>query len=342
MGSLSFNPFASDAYSLVNMTTAFNIYPNQYGLVSKMNIFNDQPLMTKTALIERRNNVLNLIPSTQWGGPPPVNTSAKRDVVSFPVPHIPVVDSVLPSDVNGIRAFGSGSTLDTIDDRMALKLQEMGRKLDITVEFLRVGALRGLVVDGDGATTLANLFTVFGVTQQVINFPFSTTTTQTLTAVQNLSRYFEDNLKGETMDEVIVLCSGTWWDAFITHPNVVIAYQYFLNNQNILRDDFRKIGFVYQGVRFIEYRGHASLPSGTDVKFVPTDEAIAFPIGTSPQFAQTFFAPAEFNETVNTMGLPRYAKQAPRRMDQGWDIWTETNPLPIVNRPDLLVRITRS
>jgi len=338
----TFNPFAVDAYSLVNMTTAFNTIPNMYGAIKDLGIFSDQGLLTKTAIVERRNGVLNLLPSVPFGAPPNVNTSAKREVFSFAVPHIPVQDTVLPSDVSGIRAFGTGNVLETIDDRIALKLDEMSRKHDITLEFLRVGALRGIVVDGDGSTTIANLFTAFGITQKVIDSQFSSSTLNTQKAVQDISRYFEDNLKGETMSEIVVFCSGTWWDAFTNHPNVKTAYQYFVSNQMILRDDLRKKGFVYQGVRFIEYRGFASLPSGSTVQFIPTDEAIAFPIGTSPTMYVNHYAPADFNETVNTVGLPRYAKMEPRRMGQGWDIWTESNPLPIVTRPDLLVRLTKS
>lgn len=342
MNGLTLNPFSSDAYSLVNMTTAFNLYPNTYGAINDLGIFTDQGLLTRTAIVERRNNVLNLLPSVPYGAPPNVNTSGKRDVISFTIPHIPVQDTVLPSDVNGIRAFGTGNVLEMVDDRIALKMGEMSRKHDITLEYLRMGALRGVVFDGDSLTVLANLFTAFGITQQVINVQFSNATLGVQTAVQNISRYFEDNLKGETMSEIIVLCSGGWWDAFTTHPLVVTAFQYFSSQANILRDDYRKRGFVYQGVRFLEYRGHASLPSGVDVPFIPANEAIAFPVGTSSTMYTTFYAPAEFNETVNTLGLPRYAKMEPRRMGQGWDLWTESNPLPIVTRPDLLVRLTKS
>ncbi len=342
MNGLTLNPFLADAYSLANMTTAFNIYPNMYGAINDLGIFNDQGLQTKTAIVERRNNVLNLLPSIPFGAPPNVNTSGKRDVISFPIPHIPVVDTVLPSDVNGIRAFGSGNVLEMIDDRIALKLGEMSRKHDITLEYLRIGALKGQVIDGDSVTVLANLFTAFNVTQKVINTQFSLTTLSTMAAAQNISRYFEDNLKGETMTEIVCLCSGGFWDAFTGHPNVILAYQYFMSQSMILRDDLRKKGFVYQGVRFVEYRGHASLPSGVDVPFIAANEAIAFPIGTSPTMYVNYYAPAEFNETVNTMGLPRYAKMEPRRMQQGWDIWTESNPLPICTRPDLLVRLTIS
>jgi len=216
----------------------------------------------------------------------------------------------------------------------------MSRKHDITLEYLRMGALKGIVVDGDGSTVLVNLFTAFNVTQKVINIAFGTTTTDIQGAVTGIKRYFDDTLHGETMDSIIVLCSGGYWDALISHPKVVAAYTYYMNQNSPLRDDLRVDGFTFMGVTFVEYRGVASLPSGCGVvKFIPDNEAIAFPLGTQDMF-KTYFAPAGFNETVNTLGLPKYAKQEERRMGQGWDIWTESNPLPIVTRPDLIVRLT--
>lgn len=337
------NPFTSDAYSLVALTEAINIFPNNYGKINQMGIFSNTGIRSNVALVERKNGVLNLIPSTPWGGPPSVNTSGKREMISVPVPHIPVIDKVLPNDVQGVRAFGSESQLETIDNMIAEKLQNMSNKHDITLEYLRMGALKGQVIDGDGTTVLVNLFTAFNVTQKVINLQLTSSSLDVKTAIQGISRYFEDQLQGETMSYVLVLCSPEYWDALTSHPNTVLAYQYWMNQQNnIIRDDLRAPGFTYQGVVFMEYRGQASLPSGGNpVKFVPANEAIAIPIGTQNVF-KTYFAPANFNETVNTVGRPKYAKQEEARMGQGWDLWTESNPLPIVTRPDLIVRLTKS
>jgi hypothetical protein len=337
------NPFASDAYSLVSMTEAINVFPNNYGKINQLGIFSNQGITSNVALVERRNGILNLIPSTPWGGPPAVNTSGKREVISVPVPHIPVVDVVLPSDVQGVRAFGTENVMETIDNMISQKLADMSRKHDVTLEYLRMGALKGQVIDGDGTTVLVNLFTQFNVTQKVINMALSNSALDVKTGVQGISRYFEDTLQGETMTGTLVLCSPEYWDALTSHPNVVLAYQYWVNTQNnIIRDDMRMMGFVYQGITFVEYRGQASLPAGGGtVKFVPANEAIALPLGTSNVF-KTFYAPANFNETVNTVGLPKYAKQEERRMGQGWDLWTESNPLPIATRPDLIARLTKS
>jgi len=53
-------------------------------------------------------------------------------------------------------------------------------------------------------------------------------------------------------------------------------------------------------------------------------------------------APADFNETVNTLGQPLYAKQEPRKFDRGTDLHTQSNPLPICHRPGLLIKVVAS
>ncbi|GAG30478.1 unnamed protein product, partial [marine sediment metagenome] len=66
-----------------------------------------------------------------------------------------------------------------------------------------------------------------------------------------------------------------------------------------------------------------------------------FPEGTMGTFA-TVFSPADFNETANTLGKPIYAKLKPRDYERGYDIHTQSNPLPICYRPATLVEVITS
>ena len=54
----------------------------------------------------------------------------------------------------------------------------------------------------------------------------------------------------------------------------------------------------------------------------------------------SYNAPADFNETVNTPGQPVYAKQEPRKFDRGTDLHTQSNPLPMCLRPSVLVKLS--
>ena len=62
-------------------------------------------------------------------------------------------------------------------------------------------------------------------------------------------------------------------------------------------------GFTFAGITFEEYRGQATDPDGNVRRFIAQDTAHCFPLGTSETFS-TYFAPADFNETVNTLGKP--------------------------------------
>jgi hypothetical protein len=81
--------------------------------------------------------------------------------------------------------------------------------------------------------------------------------------------------------------------------------------------------------------------SGNLRRFIEPGEGQAFPEGTLDTFA-TYFAPADFNETVNTLGQPLYAKQEPRDFGRGTDLHTQSNPLPMCHRPSLLVKVVAS
>jgi len=222
---------------------------------------------------------------------------------------------------------------------IARKLQTMKNKHDITKEWMRVGALKGILLDGDGSTVLYNFFTEFGMTPFVQDFGFSSDTLDVNAAVLNIKRHMEDNLHGEVMTGVRALCSPEFFSALVGHPNVQKAFQYFMTTQP-LGYDYRQ-GFNYAGVTFEEYRGTATDLTGTSHKFIAANTAQFFPVGTLTTFVM-YNAPADYNETVNTPGLPYYAKQAVRKFDEGWDLTTQSNPFPICLRPELLVQGTMS
>ncbi|HML28958.1 MAG TPA: major capsid protein [Hyphomicrobium sp.] len=50
----------------------------------------------------------------------------------------------------------------------------------------------------------------------------------------------------------------------------------------------------------------------------------------------TRFAPGDYIETVNTKGLPRYAKQVRMRNDKGVEIEIQSNHISICTQPNVL------
>lgn len=330
--------FNNPAFSTAEMTEAINVIPAQYGDINQLGIFKEKGVTTTSVLIERKNNVLNVLSSVERESPGTPNTSGKRDVVSVPIPSFILDDSIKASDVQNIRKFGTADELEAIQDVVNNKLAEMKAKHEITLEYMRAGALQGIIKDGEG-NVLANLFETFGVTQNTQDFKTSSASTNIGTLLHNVKRTIQKNLKGEVMNGVLCLCSGSFFDAITTHASVKEAYNAY-QGASPLREDMR-YDFEFQGIKFREYEGFASNSKGQTLRFIPENQAIFIPMGTLNTF-ETVFAPADYIEAANTVGQPYYAKQDIQKFERGIDVQTQSHPLPICKRPELLIKATLS
>ena len=54
----------------------------------------------------------------------------------------------------------------------------------------------------------------------------------------------------------------------------------------------------------------------------------------------TRFGPADYMETVNTMGLPYYASQVPMDHHKGVNLEAQSNPLNLCTRPRAIIKLT--
>lgn len=330
------NVFANPAFSMANLTAAINHVPNRYGRLEALNLFPAKPTRFRQILIEERNGVLNLLPTLPVGSPGTVGVRGKRKMRSFIVPHIPHDDVVAPEEVQGIRAFGSETELETVAGVLAQHLETMRNKHAITLEHLRMGALKGVILDADGSV-LYDLFDEFDITSKSTSFALATDGTNVRQKCIDVLAHIEDNLRGEFMTSVRCLCSPEFFEKLTGHTKVEKAYENFQQGV-MLRDDVRA-GFTFGGITFEEYRGQATDGNGASRRFIAAGEAHAFPVGTVDTFA-TYFSPADFNETVNTLGQPVYAKQEPRKFERGTDLHTQSNPLPMCHRPGVLVKLS--
>ncbi|MEZ0263031.1 MAG: major capsid protein [Alphaproteobacteria bacterium] len=337
--------FNGDAFSVQSLSAAINLVPKQYGLVNEMGIFKEEGVSTTLVSIERKNGVLNLIPTTKRGDPAPKNKSGKRDMLFLEIPHIPLEDKILPKDIQNVRQFGT-EELQSAESVTNDKLVEMARKHDITNEWHKVGALQGKILDADGSTLL-NLFTEFGVTEQTVNFVLGTGSTDILGKCLDVKGKIEDALLGDTMAGVVGLWDPALFARFIAHAEVKAAYANYQNQvvsqanyaspgANPLRDDVRN-GFYFGGILHREYRGQATDAGGTNRKFITDATARFFPVGTMNTFKH-FNAPADWMETVNTKGLPRYAKVVPEIGGRYVELLSEQNPLPLCLQPKVLIK----
>jgi len=329
------------------LTTAINKIPNMYGRLNQLDLMPSEGITDTIVTVEEENGILNLLPSRdRRSDEATVAKLPKRRLLTFQVPHIPHKDLILAADIQDVREFGTQNVKKTANNELAKRLRDTRNKHAITLEFLRNGALKGLVLDADGVTVLADFFTEFGITEKVVDFEFTSATFEPSEAIREVIGHIEDNLLGDVMTGVMALASPEWFNDLIKHPNTKEAFRFFKSpqGQNVNAEDMRR-GFMFHDILFEEYRGQATFLNDDNTtinrKFITTDEVRFFPLGTTSSF-DTFFAPGNLMEAVNTVGLPLYAFTKERDDRKGWNLHTESNPLPMCKRPEILVRGTKS
>lgn len=323
--------FNTDAFNTTSLTNAVNKLPFKPMRIGQLGIFQPQGIPTTQLFVEEREGVLYLIRSKSRSEGGDANVPVKRKARSFVVSHFPVQDSVLADDVQNLRAFGSENALMPLTTLVNDRLTTMRQSVEAMHEWLMAGALAGVVKDGDGTTTLYNLFTEFGTSEQTKDFDFAGAG-DPLPDTIAVKRLVETALGAAPYDHIHALCSDGFWDAFIGHANVKTAYERWRDGE-FLRSDMRA-GFPFGGVIWENYRGSIG---GND--FIAANTARFFPVGV-PNLFKMYYAPANYAETVNTIGRAVYAKQERMKFDKGVEMEVQTNALPLCHRPRCLVKGT--
>jgi len=332
--------FGSSAFTMVALTDAINKMPYVPGRIGQLGLFREQGVSTTSVMIEEREGSLNLVETTARGAPAVQNTTNKRKARSLVVPHIALEDTILADEVQNVRAFGSESMLEGVQAVVNQRMSEMASKMDATLEHLRIGAIKGQILDADGSAVIYDLFTEFGVTQHTeIDFDLDNATPAPgviKKKCHDIRRKIEDELGAQPYDHVHAICGADFFDDLITHSEVEKAYERYLDGA-FLRQGQARGSFEYSGIVFEEYRGRV----GT-VDFTDASKPYFFPVGVPGLFRQ-YNAPADFVETANTIGLPRYAKQAADQQFARWVmLHVQSNPLPICTRPRVLIKSKRT
>jgi len=321
------NVFRNDAFSAATLTDAFTKTPYVPGRIGKLGLFSARGIRTTTAIVEMKDGQLSLIQTTPRGGPGSNIGGMPRSARSFVVPHLERDSRITADEVQDVRQFGSEDALEgvqaVIDERQA----DLRQMHEVTHEYHRVGAIKGVILDADGTSTVHNLFTEFGVSQQVEELDLAANVRSQVVGYQRL---VEAELGATPVSGYRAFCGDTFFDELIDSPSVVETLK--RQDSKVLREDLRS-GFEFAGVVWENYRGSVG---GT--AFFPTDEAYLVPEGTG--IFKMYFAPADFMEAVNTIGLPVYSKIAEGEMNRWAKLHTQSNPLALNLRPRAVVKIT--
>lgn len=327
--------FNNDAFGITSMTAAINDAPHQPGRLGQLGWFEEEGIASLTFWLERQGNALKLIPNQPRGARGVQPTINRSNAFLFGVSHLPQSDSVFADEVAGVREFGTANQLKTVQSLVNKRLENMRSDIDATLEYHRIGAMLGKIMDADGTTVLEDLLARFNMTRQTMSLGLSGTGDIQVAAI-GTARAVENALGGVRHTTKRAICSSGFFDAFLSNKSVKEAYKLWSNSGQLgefLRNDPRG-GFFFAGVFWEEYRGQVG-----GVPFIPEDKAYLVPEGVPGMF-QTKFGFANYIETVNTVGLPYYAKMEAMDMGKGMDIEAQSNPGTICTRPDAIIELT--
>jgi hypothetical protein len=330
--------FNNNAFSVTSLTAAINQMEYVSGRLGQLGLFRSKGITSKTASFELKNGRLVLVQSQPRGAPANQNTPTKRKMVDLPTIHLPLEDHIPADEIQGVRQFGSETALQTVQGVVNERLSSMNQNIEVTREHLRVGAIKGIILDADGST-LTNLYTAFGVSAPSdITFNFETDIDGALrTKCAGVARTIAHELGGTPFSGVHAMCGDDFYDALIANKEVRESY---LAQQEAsqLREATAYESFKFGGIVWENYRGYVNDADGAAVPFIAANQCRFFPMGVPELFLEVF-SPGDFIETVNTVGLPVYAKQAvDPKFGRYVDLHVQSNPLPVCTRPRTLLK----
>ena len=345
-----------DAFTMLALTKSINTLPYMPGLVGSLLAWEPRPGTTTVASLELWRNRLSLVPSTVRGAPPVQNVEDRRELIPFSIPHFPIGDTLMADSLQGVRQFGSATELMSVEGELQRRVASLGRKLDVTLEWLRYGCATGTIITRVDPETGAPLVTIplwalFNIAQPAdavfpigpngdppdAASPWLGNLTQ---AINDVTRRVENTLESEVTSFAAV-CGAVFFDALVKHPEARDAYKTWSGDQasiTVSRERNNRRPFHFRGIDFYEYRARVSGSIGNYIPFIDPEQAQLLPLGVPDLFFESY-APADYAETVNTLALPRYMKAEALRMNRGWELEAQMNVLPLCSQPNCLIRL---
>ncbi len=325
--------FEGDAFTIVELTRALETLPYRPALLSGSNLFGPRGARSRTVVIESRDGTLSLIPFSERGSAYEQQVPERRDMRAFVCRQFKKQDVIWASEIQGVRDFGSESAVQQVQAEVARRLRRLRQDAEATFEYHLLNGIQGLVKDPRDHAVVVDYFAEFGITPAAeIDFDLDNASPAPgalRRRCQALIESVEDSMGGLAAGAVQVRaeCGSAFFADLVAHKEVRETYLNTAAAADLRGRVADEVSFG--GIAFRRYRGGVGFG-------VPTDKAWFYPEGIEGLF-EICHAPADTFETVNTLGLPLYARTIPDRDRDEWvRIEIESNPLPICTRPQVL------
>ena len=325
--------FNNDAFSLSSLSQVIVDIPRVPTQIGDEGLFQEYGINSLTMMIERQGAALKLVPTAPRGGIPEPVALTGRKIIPVAAVHLPQSGSIMADEVQGVRAFGTESEVDSVMNLITRKTVAMKNNLDLTLEYQRMGAIKGQVLDADGSTVLWDMYSIFGFSQETVFFDLSNASADIKQKCIDLKRKIQVKMGGRSVSGVKVKVSESFFDSLTSHAKVLKAYDLW-NQGQFLRETQVDGEFNFCGITFQPYVGGTAAGD-----FIGSGLGYAYPVGVPGMF-QTAYAPANFMETVNTQGLPYYLKQKVMEFEVGVQLYSQSNPLHLNTLPEATIKVS--
>ena len=326
--------FQDDAFSVTSLSSTITDIPDVPTKLGDKGLFQEEGISTTSFMIERQGSSIKLLPTAPRGGVREPVALGPRKLIPLHALHIPASWSVLADEVQGIRAYGSETEVEQASTLVQRKLANVRASMDLTHEHMRVGALKGQVKDANG-DTLLDVYDAFGMTQQTQFWNTAVAANgDPKASIITLKSMIRAKMGGRSFGRIRVICSQGFFTALVQNTKMIKAWELWNQGAYLRTDQVNGGDFEFAGVIFEVYDGGTSAGD-----FIEDGIAYAYPEGVPGMF-QSKFAPADYMETVNTQGLPFYAKMEPMPFNKGVIGEAQSNPIHFNSLPEAVIKLS--
>lgn len=250
--------------------------------------------------------------------------------------HLAIFDTLVPGDLQDVQAFGSTKPI-SVTEVYSDKVQQLKDNMTAAMEFHRLGAIKGMVLDANGTAVLHDIFSTFEITKKKTGISFPKTTVDDanliLTSILNAKRHIEAVMSGTPFSHIEYITGSDAYDMLTSHELVRGYFERWLSNGSNLGDnDYRKRGFTYGGLTFAE---RPNVVGGQTM--VEAGKGHVCPVG--PRIFKQYHTPADWVETANMVGPEYYVRMNLKEEDRGIDIKMQSNPPMLRTFPKALIEL---